>query len=179
MKFFSLIFLILLIGCEPKEDKPELDFVKMEIFPGSLPPSTINLDLKNKLLVFNNHTYMNFINENGEADFDIIKRDVEFLYIELNDDETSKIKSSINQIFLDSIIKNNKESIENSDKYFGIINDGISVKIDIVHNKKVFSSDNYLILNHSELLKINEVFKIIKDHAKSNENKKYLESLFH
>lgn len=54
MKFFSLIlFLLLLIGCEPKEDKPELDFVNIEMFPalgGS--PSNIRVDLKNKLLIF-------------------------------------------------------------------------------------------------------------------------------
>jgi len=45
MKFLSLIFLILLIGCEPKEDKPELDYVKMEMFPSlGGPPSNISID---------------------------------------------------------------------------------------------------------------------------------------
>ena len=33
MKFLSLIFLMLFFGCQPKEDKPELDFVKIEIYP--------------------------------------------------------------------------------------------------------------------------------------------------
>lgn len=177
MKYLSLLLLLILSACQSKEDEPDLDYIKMEISPSFLPPSTINLDLENKLLIFNNHSYLNFINENGEADFELIKRKVEFLYIKLNDEEISKINYLIDQNFLDSIIRNNKESITNPDEYFGIINDGISVKFDVVQNKNIFSSDNYLILDHEELLKVSEVLKIIKKHSKLEENKKYLESL--
>lgn len=176
MKILNLLLLFFLFSCQSKQQtKPELDYVKMEIFPGALPPSTINLDLKNKLIVFNNHKYLNFINENGEADFDLIKRDVEFLYLELIDEEIDIINSSFNQKFLDSIISNNNKSITNPDDYFGIINDGISVKFDIVQNINVFSSDNYLILNDNELLILDKLFKIIRKHTKSEENKKHLE----
>src|SRR5690606_3325869 len=111
------------------------------------------------------------------ADFELNKRKVEFLYIELNEEEISKINYLIDQRFLNSIIRNNEESLTSPDEYFGIINDGISVKFNIVKNKDTFSSDNYLILDHEELLKISEVLKIIQKHSKLEENKKYLESL--
>lgn len=177
MKYIAFLFLLLLPACQNKDKEPELDYVKMEIFPSFLPPSTINLDIKNKLLIFNNHSYLNFINENGGADFELKKRKVEFLYIELNEEEISKINYLIDQRFLNSIIRNNEESLTSPDEYFGIINDGISVKFNIVKNKDTFSSDNYLILDHEELLKISEVLKIIQKHSKLEENKKYLESL--
>lgn len=46
MKFFSVLFFLFLFSCHSKQVDPELDYMKMEIFPGSLHPSTINLDLK-------------------------------------------------------------------------------------------------------------------------------------
>jgi len=149
--------------------------MKIDIFPTFTSPSTINIDLKNKIITFSHVPHSNFINENCEEEFKLIKRTTEFTHIELKDEEINIINSSFNQKFLDSIISNNKKSITNPVDYFGIINDGISVKFDIVQNINVFSSDNYLILNNNELLILDKLFKIIRKHTKSEGNKKYLE----
>jgi len=55
MKYAYFLLLFTLFACQPKEENPEIDYVNIEMFPylGG-PPSTISIDLKNKLITFAN-----------------------------------------------------------------------------------------------------------------------------
>jgi len=86
MKFLSLLFLILLIGCKPKEDKPELDFVKIEIYPYLAGyPSEIYIDLKNKLIRFSSLQYLSVYEKDCDEHFEYEKiEELDFVHIDLS-----------------------------------------------------------------------------------------------
>src|SRR5690606_21191793 len=120
MKFLSLLFLILLIGCEPKEDKPELDFVKIDIFSGQHHiPSSITIDFKSKSISFSDLTQMTIIPEDCACAFEILKPSVDFEYIKLNETEFKDIKVLFSKHFVSDIQKFNAEYLKNknSDDY--------------------------------------------------------------
>ena len=93
MKFFSLLFLMLLIGCKPKEDKPELDFVNIEILPllGG-PPSNLKIDLSKRVMIFSNLQHMGSIDENCNDYYEKIELPTEFIYIDLSNEEMKSLK---------------------------------------------------------------------------------------
>lgn len=182
MKFFSLIFLILLIGCEPKEDKPELDFVKIEIYPYLAGyPSEIYIDLKNKLIRFSSLQYLSVFEKECDEHFEYEKiEELDFVHIDLNDEEINTLKFHLNNTFLNSIKQTNQGLLNDPDKYQGIRFDGIMYEIDVIKENQIFSTDNYLILERSDLDRIGEIFKIIKKHTKSKKNLEYIENIsFH
>lgn len=180
MKFFSLIFLMLLIGCEPKETKPELDFVKIDMDPylGKCPVN-IYIDFKNRTLVFSELQYMAVFEKECDTayTYESTEKSVDFLRINLNDEEYHLLKSEFNNNFLESIKKNNQSLLDNPKKYDGIRFDGIVFELDIVKDNQVFSTDNYLILEKEDHFKILEVLKVVKKHTKSKDNKEYINYL--
>lgn len=182
MKFFSLLFLILLIGCEPKEDKLELDFVKIEIYPYLAGyPSEIHIDLKNKLIRFSSLQYLSVYEKECDEHFEYEKiEELDFVHIDLNDEEINTLKFHLNNNFLNSIKQTNQDLLNNPDKYKGIRFDGIMYEIDVIKENQIFSTDNYLILERSDLDKLGEIFKIIKKHTTSKKNLEYIENIsFH
>lgn len=55
---------MLFFGCQPKEDKPELDFVKIDVFSGRHHiPSSITIDFKSKSISFSDLSQMTIIPE--------------------------------------------------------------------------------------------------------------------
>jgi len=180
MKYFLLFISILLFGCQPKEDKPELDFVKIEIFPylgGD--PSNVYIDLKNKLLTFSSLQLLCVFEKECDESYEYqeSEKPLDFVYINLNDGEMNILKSNFNNNFLNSIRENNQSLIDDPEKYEGIIFDGIIFEIDIVKENEIFSTDNYLILERKDEVKIYEVLKIIKKHTDSEFNKKYIDNI--
>lgn len=178
MKYLSLLLLLILSACQPKEEKPELDYVRIEMFPflGG-PPSNINIDLKNNLITFSNLQQLSLLNEDCEQEFSKIQKFVEFVYIDLNDKEINTLKSVLDTNFYNSITHSNQELINNPKLYDGIRFDGICFEIDIVKDGQVFSTTDYLILEREVAVKIYEVLKIIKKHTNSIENKEYIDNL--
>ena len=180
MKFLSLIFLTLLISCQPKEDKPELDFVKIDMDPylGKC-PINIYIDFKNRTLVFGELQYMAVFEKECDTvyTYQSTGRSVDFLRINLNDEEYHLLKSEFNNNFLESIKKNNQSLLDNPKKYEGIRFDGIVFELDIIKDDKAFSTDNYLILEKEDHFKILEVLKVVKKHTKSTNNKEYIDYL--
>jgi len=116
-------------------------------------------------------------NENCEEDYSNINTIKEFVYINLNEDEMNNLKSILNGRFLESIKKNNKSLLDNPKQYDGMIFDGITFELDIVKGNQVFSTDQYLILEREDEVKIYEILKIIKKHSNSEWNKKYFDNL--
>lgn len=175
MKFLSLIFLILLIGCEPKEDKPELDFVNIEIFPllGG-PPSNLKIDLSKRVMIFSNLQHMGSIDENCNDYYEKIELPIEFIYIDLSKEEMKSLKSVLNKDFLNEVKKANQSAVK---KEFKGIFDGILFEFDILSNDTIFSSDDLLILRADEETKIYNLLKILNKHTKSEWNKKYIDNL--
>lgn len=179
MKFLSLIFLMLFFGCQPKEDKPELDFVKIEIYPYLAGyPSEIHIDLKNKLIRFSSLQYLSVFEKECDEHFQYEKiEELDFVHIDLNDKEINTLKFHLDNNFLNSIKQTNQDLLNNPDKYQGILFDGIIYEIDIIKENQIFSTDNYLILEKNDIDRISEVLKIIKKHTKSKKNKDYLEDI--
>lgn len=178
MKYLSLFFLFFLISCQTKEEKSELDYVKIEMFPylGG-PPSTITVDLKNNLITFANLQQIGTYNENCEEEMNKIGREVEFVYITLNEEEIKIINEALNDDFLDSVMKSNKELLDNPNLYDGILYDGVVFELDIVKENKVHSTDDYLILEEDSETKIAAILKIINKHVKLKINKSYIEHI--
>lgn len=178
MKYFNLLFLMLLISCQPKEDKPELDYVNIEMFPAlGGPPSNIRVDLKNNIITFSNLQHIGTYSENCEEVMNKIQRPVEFLHINLNEEEIKIITSEFNNAFFESIMKSNQELLDNPELYDGIRNDGVIFEVDFVKNDNVFSTDNYLILEKVDNNKILEILKIIKKHTTLKTNKDYIQNI--
>lgn|SRR5690606_6897650 len=178
MKYFLLIFSMVLLGCTKKETKPELDYVNIEMFPAlGGPPSNISVDLKNNLITFSNLQHVGTYNENCEEIMNKIERPVEFLYINLNEEEIKIITSEFNNVFFESIMKSNQELLDNPELYDGIRNDGVIFELDFVKNDNVFSTDNYLILEKVDNNKILKILKIIKQHTTLKTNKDYIENI--
>lgn len=178
MKLFYLLIIVCVLGCQPKEDKPELDFVNIEMFPAlGGPPSNIQADLKNKLLIFSNLQHIGTYNENCEEEMNKITRPVEFVYINLNEEEIRIINSNFNNVFFKSVIKSNQELLDNPDLYENIRFDGVSFEIDFVKENKIFSTDDYLILEKEDNNRILQILKIIQKHSTLKINKDYIENV--
>src|SRR5690606_227490 len=96
---------------EPKEEKPELDFVKMDIFSGQTGKAlSIIIDFERNILVFDNYGQMPNYPIEGEAiDFNNFNSELplDFEYIQLQLEDINMLKKSINSDFLSSIISNN------------------------------------------------------------------------
>lgn len=170
---------MLLIGCEPKETKPELDFVKIEIYPYLAGyPSEIYIDLKNKLIRFSSLQYLSVFEKECDEHFEYEKiEELDFVHIDLNDEEMNTLKFHLNNTFLNSIKQTNQGLLNDPDKYQGIKFDGIMYEIDIIKENQIFSTDNYLILEKNDIDKISEALNIIIKHTKSKKNKEYLERI--
>ena len=178
MKFFRILFLILLMGCQPKENKPELDFVNIEMFPAlGGPPSNIRVDLKNKLLIFSNLQHISTYNENCEEEINKITQPVEFVYINLNEEEIKIVNSNLNNVFFESVVKSNQELLDNPNLYDKMRFDGVRFEIDFVQENKIFSTDDYLILEKEDNIKILEILKIVRNHTTQPINKEYIKNL--
>lgn len=178
MKYLSLLLLLILSACQSKKDEPDLDYVNIEMFPAlGGPPSNISVDLKNNLITFSNLQHIGSYDENCVEVMNKIQRPVEFIYINMNEEEVKIINSNFNNTFLESVMKSNKELLDDPKLYDNIINDGVDFEIDFVKNNKVFSTDNYLTLEREAEVKIYEVLKIIKKHTESIENKKYIDNI--
>lgn len=174
MKFFSLLFLMLLIGCEPKEDKPELDFVKIDIFSGQHHiPSSITIDFKSKSISFSDLTQMTIIPEDCACAFEILKPSVDFEYIKLNETEFKEIKVILGKNFISDIQKLNTEYLKDRSNY--LYDEGKRFRISFAKDSTKFATEDFLILDPHNELKIYEIMKLIKKHTKSTNNKKYIE----
>ncbi len=174
MKFLSLIFLTLLISCQPKEDKPELDFVKIDIFSGQHHiPSSITVDFKSKSITLSDLSQMTVIPEDCACAFEILKPSVNFEYIKLNETEFKDIKIILGKNFISDIQKLNTEYLKDISNY--LYDEGKRFRISFAKDSTKFATEDFLILNPDNELKIYEIMKIIKKHTKSTDNKKYIE----
>lgn len=174
MKFLSLIFLMLFFGCQPKEDKPELDFVKIDVFSGQHHiPSSITIDFKSKSISFSDLSQMTIIPEDCACTFEILKPSVNFEYIKLNETEFKDIKVILDKNFISDIQKLNTEYLK--DRFNYVYDEGKKFRISFAKDSTIFTTEDFLILDGHNELKIYEVLKIIKKHTKSTNNKKYLQ----
>jgi len=174
MKFLCLLFLMLLIGCEPKEDKPVLDYVKIDIFSGQHHiPSSITVDFKSKSITFSDLSQMTIIPEDCACAFEILKPSVSFEYIKLNETEFKDIKVILGKNFISDIQKLNTKYLKDRSNY--LYDEGKRFRISFAKDSTTFATDDFLILDPHNELKIFEIMKIIKKHTKSTNNKKYIE----
>jgi len=178
MKFLSLLFLILLIGCKPKEDKPELDFVKIDIYPIMHEvSSSISIDLLNGIIIFDNYSQLPYYPEEGDTINIKKKFPLNFEYIKLNENEFKDIKVLLGKNFVSDIKKFNTDYTidKNSSSY--LYGEGKRFRINYAKDSTTFATDDFLILDGHNERKIYEVLKIIKKHTKSTNNKKYIKYL--
>lgn len=179
MKFLSLIFLMLFFGCQPKEDKPELDFVKIDIFSvQSGKALSIIIDFDSNTLIFDNYGQMpNYPSEGEPIDFNLFNSELplDFEFFKLDHDEVSSLKTHINNDFLSSI-KESNNSYNNTKQDDFIRFEGLMFQFKTVSNKfEVFSTKNYIILSNKENNRILlETLNFIKKNTKSNKNKEYI-----
>jgi len=168
----------MLFGCSKKVAKPELDYVNIEMFPylGG-PPSTISVDLKNNIITFANLQQISTHNDNCEEEMNKIGREVEFVYINLNEEEIKIVNEALNDDFLNYVMKSNQELLDDPKLYEGIRYDGVVFELDIVKENIVYSTNDYLILEEETETKIAAILKIINKHVKLKINKKYIEHI--
>lgn len=176
MKFFSLLFLILLIGCEPKEDKPELDFVKIDILAIQHHiPSSITIDFKSRSISFSDLTQMSIMPKDCSYIFEILKPSVDFEYIKLNETEFKDIKVLFGKHFVSDIQKFNTEYLKNKNSDDYIFGEGKRYRINFAKDSTKIATDDFLILDVHNQRKIYELLKIIRKHTKSTNNINYIE----
>src|SRR5690606_801159 len=175
MKYTVLILLMILSACQNNDKEPELDFIKVEIYPylGGY-PSEIYIDLKNKSVRFSSLQYLSVYEKECDEHFKYEKiEELDFIHIDLSDQEMNTLKFNLDNNFLNSIKQTNQDLLNNPDKYQGIRFDGVIYEVDIIKENQIFSTDNYLILEKNDVDRISEVLKIIKKHTKSKKNKEY------
>lgn len=176
MRYLYFIIFIFLFGCSKQEPKPELDYVRIEIYPAFYYPSEIQIDLKNKFIKFSSLQYLTVYENQCDTLFEYDKiESLDFINIDLTEDEIKTLNSSFNNDFLNSIKLTNQNYTTNLDKNHIEKFDGILFEIDIIKQKQIFSTDNYLSLEKNELDKIAKVINIIKENTKSEKNKEYIE----
>jgi len=178
MKYAYFLLLFTLFACQPKEENPEIDYVNIEMFPylGG-PPSTISIDLKNKLITFANLQQIGTYNENCEEEMNKIGQEVEFVYITLNEEEVKTVYDNFNDVFLKSVMKSNQDLLDNPKLYDDSRYDGVVFEIDFVKENKVFSTDDYLILEREDNNRIRKILQIIQKHTTLEINKNYIENV--
>jgi len=178
MKLLIFVLLLLIISCQPKQDEHDLDYVNIEMFPAlGGPPSNIRVDLLNKIITFSNLQHIGTYDENCEEVMNKVQRPVEFVYINLSEEEFKIITSEFNNAFLESVMKSNLELLDKPQLYDNIRNDGVDFEIDFVKDNKVFSTNDYLILEKIDNVRILEILKIIKKHTTLKTNKDYIDNI--
>ncbi|WKW46657.1 hypothetical protein P3875_00835 [Myroides sp. JBRI-B21084] len=178
MKFFKILILILFIGCDSKETKTEMNFLKIDIISGQLHiPSSITVDFKSKSISFSDLTQMTIIPEDCACAFEILKSSVEFEYIKFNEKDFNEINILFDKNFISDIKKfnSNYSKDKNTPKY--LFGEGKRYRINFANDSTKFSTDDFLILDYHNQHKIYEVLKIIKKHTISTNNKKYINHL--
>lgn len=179
MKFLSLLFLILLIGCEPRENKPELDFVNISLFPALLMPSDITINFESRTVTFT-HTseclsLKNNCDENMIIDYGKMRGN-EFIFFKMNEEEFLKVSTIINSSFANSVKENNQKMLSQGDIYYAS-EDGFYFEFNIVENNFIISTDNRLTISREDEIKINSLLKIISNHSKETQTKSYIDKL--
>lgn len=106
-----------------------------------------------------------------------ITRPVEFVYINLNEEEIKIVNSNLNNVFFESVVKSNQELLDNPNLYDKRRFDGVRFEIDFVKENKIFSTDDYLILEKEDNIKILEILKIVRKHTTQPINKEYIKNL--
>lgn len=175
MRYLFIIFLISLIACSKKDLKPELDYVRIEMFPMLLqPPATLEIDLIKKTLIFSGLQQMGSIDAECNDYYEKTERPLAFVYINLNEEELNKIEKILTNKFFNDVKDINELTIKNkSDSEF----DGIYFEFDFLKNNQIYSTEDLLILNEPEAYKVFELLKILKEHQTSEINKKYIERI--
>lgn len=169
MKFFFLLISILLLGCNSKEEQPELDYVKIDIVPiQHYISSSITIDFKSKIITFSDLSQLEIIPEDCAFTLDKFGPNVEFSFIRLNQEEFDDLSNMFNLSFLKSLEQNNKSQIETFDE-------STLYRIDIVSSKKIFSTEDFLTIEQSDEVKIEKVLKLIRKYSTADFNKKYID----
>lgn len=178
MRYLYFIIFIFLIGCSKQEPKPELDYVRIEMFPSmQFPPATLEIDLIKKTLIFSGLQQVNSIDAECNDYYEKTEKSLDFVFIDLNEEEINKIETVLNNKFFNNVKQLNKLAIKNETiEQF----DGIYFEFDFLKNNQTYSTEDLIILNESEANKVFEILKILKEHQKSEINKKYIERIsFH
>lgn len=181
MRYLYFLFFISLFGCSEKELKPELDYVRIEIYPYFEYPSEIQIDLKNKFIRFSSLQHLTVYEKQCDSIFEYEKiESLDFINIDLSEDEFNSLNFIFNLDFKNSINQTNQDLLENPNKYEGDRIDGIIYEVDIINQNQIFSTDNYLLLEKNDKDKIRKVLNIIKKYTQSEKNDKYIERIsFH
>ena len=172
---------MLLIGCEPKEDNPELDFVKIDILPILHHiPSSITIDFKSRSISFSDLTQMSIIPEDCACAFEILKPSVDFEYIILNENEFKDIKVLLGKNFISDIKKFNTDYATDKNSSSYLYGEGNRFRINFAKDSTKFATEDFLILDGHNELKIYEILKIVRNHTTQPINKEYIKNLsFH
>ena len=170
MKYFLLLFSMILFGCKKKENKPELDYVKIDIYPMQYHiPSSITIDFKSRIVTFSDLAQLQIIPEDCGFISDKLEPNVEFNLLHMNEDEFNELRTIINMNFLNSIKQLN---------YSEFYDEGTMFRVSISKNNKIYATEKFLNFEQiSDKRKIFEVLKIIKKHTNSEFNKKYIEDI--
>ena len=179
MKFFSLIFLILLIGCTPKEDKPELVYVDISLLPALLMPSDITINFDSRTVTFTHKSecflLKNNCDENMIIDYGKMRGN-EFVFFKMNEEEFIKVSSIINSSFVNSVKESNQKILSQGDNYYAS-EDGFYFEFNIIENNSFISTDNRLTISREDEIKINSLLKIISKYSKETQTKSYIDKL--
>lgn len=179
MKFFSLLFLLLLISCESKEDKPELDYINISLLPTLLMPSDITINFDSRTVTFTHKSecfsLKNNCDENMIIDYEKIRGN-EFVFFKLNEKEFLKVSSIINSSFVNSVQENNQKMLSQGDNHYAS-EDGFYFEFNIVENNSIISTDNRLTISREDEIKINLLLKIISKYSKETQTKSYIDKL--
>jgi|SRR5690606_649520 len=170
MKFFYLFIIFGVLSCQPKENKPELDYVKIDIYPMQYHiPSSITIDFKSRIVTFSDLSQLQIIPEDCGFISDKLEPNVEFNLLHLNEEEFNELKKIINMNFLNSVRQLN---------YSEFYDEGTMFRISISNNDKIYATGKFLKFEQSlDKRKIFEVLKIIKKHTNSEFNKKYINDI--
>ena len=137
MKLFVFVLLLLIISCQPKQEEPELDYVKIDIFPGQIHiPSSITIDFKSKTLSFTDLTQMVTIPEDCACAFEKLEPSVDFEYIKLNEYEFNDVKVLCGKNFTIDIKKFKDDYIKSKNSSDYLYGEGTRYRINIAKAMK-------------------------------------------
>ncbi|WP_177763494.1 hypothetical protein [Flavobacterium sp. I3-2] len=175
MRYLYFLIFITLFGCSKKEVKPDLDYVRIEMFPAmQFSPATLEIDLIKKTFIFSGLQQISSIDAECNDYYEKTEKPLDFVYIDLNEEEINKIETVLNNKFFNDVKQINELVIKNKTiEQF----DGIYFEFDILKNNQTYSTEDLLILNESEEKKVFELLKILKEHQNSEVNNKYIEKI--
>jgi len=179
MKHFCLFISLLLLGCNSKEEQPELDYVNISLFPSLLMPSDITVNFASRTVIFNHRSECFSLKNNCDEDIIINyekMRGNEFVFFKMNKEEFLQVSTLFNSSFANSVKKNNQKMISQGDSYYAS-EDGFYFEFNIVENNFIFSTNNLLALSREDEIKINSLLKIISNHSKETQTKSYIDKL--